>query len=209
MEKNEKTKVCPVFEPTYKSIMKLPNDAMKLRMFIALCKYAFEEIEPSFGESNEERLLSALWEQLRIVFIQAKKRAKTNSINGAKGGRPRKANETDGFPEQNLNKPTDTNTITYTSDEGTAAANFNLIKQWICEGLDIKSCESFSEDFIPNLIHFFKKININSDEIKDYIQYVANYSREHSQNDLNGYFYKVIQSEDMFNDFISKNQEIS
>lgn len=88
--KNEKTKVCSIFEPTYRSIMKLPTDTMKLRMFLVLCNYAFDEQDPEFGDTMEECLLAALWEQFRIVFIQAKKRAKRNSINGAKGGRPHK-----------------------------------------------------------------------------------------------------------------------
>jgi len=91
--KNEKTKVCSIFEPTYRSIMKLPNEEMKLRMFLILCDYAFDEIEPKFGESMEECFLSALWEQFKVVFVQAKKRARRNSINGAKGGRPRKKAE--------------------------------------------------------------------------------------------------------------------
>ena len=93
MEKNEKTKVCTIFEPTFRSIMILPNESMRLRMFIALCNYAFDKCEPDFGSSDEEQILAALWEQFRIVFTQAEKRSRINAINGAKGGRPRKANE--------------------------------------------------------------------------------------------------------------------
>jgi len=87
---NDKTKVCSIFEPTYRSIMRLPAEDMQLRMFVYLCNYAFDEQEPQFGDTMEECLLAALWEQFKIVFIQAKKRAIKNSINGAKGGRPRK-----------------------------------------------------------------------------------------------------------------------
>ena len=92
MEKIEKTKVCSIFEPTYRSIMTLPEE-MRLRMFVALCDYAFDEIEPVFGDEPTERILAALWEQFRVVFTQAKKRAKINAINGAKGGRPKKTVE--------------------------------------------------------------------------------------------------------------------
>lgn len=90
---NNKTKVCSIFEPTYRSIMMLPTDEMKLRMFIHLCNYAFDEIEPHFGDTMEECFMASLWEQFRVVFIQAKKRARRNSINGSKGGRPRKNTE--------------------------------------------------------------------------------------------------------------------
>jgi hypothetical protein len=62
-------------------------------MFVALCDYAFDEIEPVFGDEPTERILAALWEQFRVVFTQAKKRAKINSMNGAKGGRPKKTEE--------------------------------------------------------------------------------------------------------------------
>jgi hypothetical protein len=92
MEKIEKTKVCSIFEPTYRSIITLPEE-MRLRMFVALCAYAFDEIEPVFGDEPTERILAALWEQFRVVFTQAKKRAKINSMNGAKGGRPKKTEE--------------------------------------------------------------------------------------------------------------------
>ena len=92
MEKIEKTKVCSIFEPTYRSILKLPEE-MRLRMFVALCDYAFDSIEPQVRDSSEERILAALWEQFRVVFTQAKKRAKINSMNGAKGGRPKKTEE--------------------------------------------------------------------------------------------------------------------
>ena len=76
MTEADKTKVCSIFEPTYKSIMTLPTENMRLRMFVALCDYAFDEIEPEFGTEIEERILAALWEQFRVVFIQAKKRAR-------------------------------------------------------------------------------------------------------------------------------------
>lgn len=92
MEKIEKTKVCSIFEPTYRSIITLPEE-MRLRMFVALCDYAFDEIEPVFGAEPIERILAALWEQFRVVFTQAKKRAKINAMNGAKGGRPKKTEE--------------------------------------------------------------------------------------------------------------------
>lgn len=92
MEKIEKTKVCSIFEPTYRSIITLPEE-MRLRMFVALCDYAFDDVEPVFGEDPIERILAALWEQFRVVFTQAKKRAKINSMNGAKGGRPKKTVE--------------------------------------------------------------------------------------------------------------------
>ena len=62
-------------------------------MFVALCDYAFDEIEPVFGAEPIERILAALWEQFRVVFTQAKKRAKINAMNGAKGGRPKKTEE--------------------------------------------------------------------------------------------------------------------
>ena len=62
-------------------------------MFVALCDYAFDDVEPVFGEDPIERILAALWEQFRVVFTQAKKRAKINSMNGAKGGRPKKTVE--------------------------------------------------------------------------------------------------------------------
>lgn len=110
--KPEKTKVCAIFEPTYRSIVTLPTDEMKLRMFRALCDYAFDEHEPVFGAETEERILAALWEQFRVVFVQAAKRSKINSINGSKGGRPKKTDKSDGFREENLEKPTTTNTIT-------------------------------------------------------------------------------------------------
>ena len=92
MEKIEKTKVCSIFEPTYRSIITLPEE-MRLRMFVALCDYAFDEIEPVFGAEPIERILAALWEQFRVVFTQAKKRAKINAMIGAKGGRPKKTEE--------------------------------------------------------------------------------------------------------------------
>ena len=92
MKKIEKTKVCSIFEPTYRSVMTLPEE-MRLRMFVALCDYAFDEIEPVFGAEPIERILAALWEQFRVVFTQAKKRAKINAMNGAKGGRPKKTEE--------------------------------------------------------------------------------------------------------------------
>ena len=92
MEKIEKTKVCSIFEPTYRSIITLPEE-MRLRMFVALCDYAFDDVEPVFGAEPIERILAALWEQFRVVFTQSKKRAKINAINGAKGGRPKKTEE--------------------------------------------------------------------------------------------------------------------
>ncbi len=112
MVSTEKTKVCSIFEPTYRSIMTLPSEDMRLRMFVSLCDYAFDRIEPQFGSEIEERILAALWEQFRLVFIQAEKRARINSINGAKGGRPRKATVSNGFFCENRKKPTTTNTIT-------------------------------------------------------------------------------------------------
>lgn len=112
MSETEKTKVCSIFEPTYRSIMTLPSDDMRLRMFVSLCDYAFDRIEPKFGSENEERILAALWEQFRLVFIQAEKRARINSINGAKGGRPRKATVSNGFFNNNSEKPTTTDTVT-------------------------------------------------------------------------------------------------
>lgn len=116
----EKTKVCSIFEPTYRSIMTLPSEDMRLRMFVSLCDYAFDRIEPQFGSEIEERILAALWEQFRLVFVQAEKRARINSLNGAKGGRPRKATISNGFFEENPEKPTTTDTVTGVD---TAAAN--------------------------------------------------------------------------------------
>lgn len=116
----EKTKVCSIFEPTYRSIMTLPSDDMRLRMFVSLCDYAFDRIEPKFGSEIEERILAALWEQFRLVFVQAEKRARINSINGAKGGRPRKATKSNGFFNNNPENPTTTDTVT---DVDTAAAD--------------------------------------------------------------------------------------
>lgn len=112
MSEIEKTKVCSIFEPTYRSIMTLPTEDMRLRMFVSLCDYAFDRIEPKFGSENEERILAALWEQFRLVFVQAEKRARINSINGAKGGRPRKATKSNGFFNNNPEKPTTTDTVT-------------------------------------------------------------------------------------------------
>ena len=93
----EKTKVCSIFEPTYRSIMTLPSEDMRLRMFVSLCDYAFDRIEPQFGSEIEERILAALWEQFRLVFIQAEKRARINSINGAKVGAHEKQSKAMGF----------------------------------------------------------------------------------------------------------------
>lgn len=111
-DKPEKTKVCTIFEPTFRSIATLPTDSMKLRMFLALCNYAFDEHEPEFGSETEERILAALWEQFRLVFVQSAKRAKINAMNGAKGGRPRKAIKSNGFLIRNPEKPTTTDTVT-------------------------------------------------------------------------------------------------
>ena len=101
--------------------MALPGNELRLRMFVALCDYAFDEIEPEFGDDPMEQLLYSLWIQFRLVFIQAKKRAIINSINGRKGGRPTKANETDGFVLDKQKKHT--TTYTNTEDVNTAAAD--------------------------------------------------------------------------------------
>lgn len=95
MNDTEKTKVCSIFEPTYRSIMAIPGDDLRLKMFISLCDYAFDEIEPEFGDSDMDRMMSALWCQFKVVFVQAKRRARINAINGKKGGRPRKMQDYD------------------------------------------------------------------------------------------------------------------
>lgn len=98
-EKIEKTKVCAIFEPTYNSIMKLPSADLQLSMFINLCEFAFNNVEPKFGDAKFKDIdiapfLYALWGQFKVAFDQSKKRARINSLNGKKGGRPsKKANE--------------------------------------------------------------------------------------------------------------------
>lgn len=133
----EKTKVCSIFEPTYRSIMLLPKDETRLRMFVNLCDYAFDEIEPQFGNEPEEKMLQALWTQFMVVFTQAKKRTKINAINGRKGGRPRKKpNESGGFFNKNPKKPT--NTYSYSSVGSSSAATVdNYDESRIDEEIDI------------------------------------------------------------------------
>lgn len=204
MAEADKTKVCSIFEPTYKSIMTLPTENMRLRMFVALCDYAFDEIEPEFGTEIEERILAALWEQFRVVFIQAKKRAKTNSINGMKGGRPKKAKESNWFSDEKQKKPTNTFTYTntYTGDE-TAASDFYLIKQWISEALEIEDCDIFSDDFYPSLLSFIKENEMNEDKTESYIKYVAEYSKAHSPDNRVNYFYSIITRPDMYETYLN------
>lgn len=114
MEENiEKTKVCTIFEPTFRSIMLLPENETQLKMFVSLCEYAFDVKEPEFGDKPEDKMLEALWTQFKVVFVQAKKRAKRNAINGRKGGRPRMIpNESDGFGSENPKNPTNTSSYT-------------------------------------------------------------------------------------------------
>lgn len=84
--KSDKTKVCPIFEPTYNSICHLSSDKEKLFFFKALCEYAFHDIEPEW--TDESNLYECLWIQFRVAIDQAKKRAAASAKNGEKGGRP-------------------------------------------------------------------------------------------------------------------------
>lgn len=134
----EKTKVCSIFEPTYRSIMLLPKEETRLRMFVNLCNYAFDEIEPQFGNEPEEKMLQALWTQFMVVFTQAKKRAKINAINGRKGGRPRKKpNESDGFFNEYQKKPTNTFSYSSVGSSSSAATVDNYDESRIDEEIDI------------------------------------------------------------------------
>lgn len=218
-EKPEKTKVCTIFEPTYKSIMTLPSDPMRLRMVKALCDYAFYKIEPEFGPEAEERILAALWEQFRVVFVQAAKRSKINSINGAKGGRPRKAVETDGLVAENPENHTvtETDTLTITMDEETASCDSdcdydlefenyvvsynNHIIESLRKVLNFEPMSIFSKDLITNLSDLFMKYNFDEDEISEYIAFVVNYVSEHSPENKWSYLYKVITTDDMVSTF--------
>lgn len=197
----EKTKVCSIFEPTYRSIMTLPSEELRLRMFIALCDYAFDRIEPEFGVETEERILAALWEQFRLVFVQAEKRARINAMNGAKGGRPKKASETHGFSLDNPKKPTNTFKNTYTG-MGTAA-DFDLIKTSITNALSIEDCDIFSEDLVPSLADFFETKAMKPEEIETYLKFVGDYSINQSPNNRINYFYSVVTKDDMYLTYLS------
>ncbi len=202
----EKTKVCSIFEPTYRSIMTLPSEELRLRMFIALCDYAFDKIEPEFGLENEERFLAALWEQFRLVFVQAEKRSRINAMNGAKGGRPKKAKETYGFSFDNPKKPTDTYTNTYTGEES-STSDFYLIKQWVSAALQIEDSDIFSNDFYPSLLSFIKE-NELEDKTESYIKFVAEYSKSRSPDDILNYFYSVVTSPGMYETYLNSLKEI-
>lgn len=203
-DKPEKTKVCTIFEPTYRSIATLPTDSMKLRMFLALCNYAFDEHEPEFGSETEERILAALWEQFRLVFVQSAKRAKINAMNGAKGGRPKKTDETDGFSEENPEKPTET--PTYTSTEGTKTALCYLDSDFVYDRLDellgFESRAVFSEDLGLSVLKLAKEMNMNEDDLSSYIAYVVEYvDNKHPDERLN-YLYSVLTKREMYGSFI-------
>lgn len=218
-DKPEKTKVCAIFEPTYRSIMTLPIDAMKLRMFCALCDYAFDEHEPEFGPETEERILAALWEQFRVVFVQAAKRSKINSINGSKGGRPKKTDVTEGLNEENPENPTvtETDTLTITMDEETASCDSdcdydlefenyvvsynNHIIESLRKVLNFEPMSIFSKDLITDLSDLFMKYNFDENEISEYIAFVVNYVSEHSPENKWSYLYKVITTDDMVSTF--------
>ena len=201
MSEIEKTKVCSIFEPTYRSIMTLPTDDMRLRMFVALCNYAFDEEEPVFGSECEERILAALWEQFRLVFIQAKKRAKINSINGMKGGRPRKATESNWFSNDNLEKPTTTFTNTNTVQE-TSSSDSDLIAAQISEAFEVNVSETFSDDLIPSIMNFATHYEMRIEEIISYIQFVCCYVKKHSPQKKLDYFYTVITKPDMYETYL-------
>ena len=204
-----KTKVCSIFEPTYKSIMTLPTENMRLRMFIALCDYAFDEIEPEFGSENEERILAALWEQFRVVFIQAKRRSKINSINGMKGGRPKKPTESNWFSEEKQLKPTNTitSTNTYTVEEP-SASDLDFVKSCINYALEIEDCNIFSEDFYPSLFSFINENGMNLEEIQSYITFVGEYSKSHAPDNRVNYFYSIVTKTGMYDTYLNSSKEI-
>lgn len=102
----EKTKVCSIFEPTFHSIMLLPSDNEKLQTFINMCNYAYYGIEPEFPDTQIGAYQRSLWNQLKMVTDRAQKRSYQNSMNGSKGGRPKKA-ESDGFLALNDEIPDD------------------------------------------------------------------------------------------------------
>lgn len=203
MENLAKTKVCSIFEPTYRSIMTLPTEDMQLRMFISLCDFSFDEKEPQFGSSNEERLLAALWEQFRIVFVQAKKRARINALNGAKGGRPSKASEVDGLWHKNPEKPTGTNTNTYT--EETSASDYDWLWSCISENLSVDASMVFSSDLVPNLAKLANDEGLNREQLENYIHFVADYSTHYASENKYDYFYSVVTKLEMFNTFLKRN----
>ena len=179
--------------------MTLPSEKMQLRMFINLCNYAFDEKEPEFGPESEEKMLAALWEQFRVVFIQAKKRARINSINGTKGGRPKKPKESNWFLSQKAKKPTNTENDTYTYETSASAdyltEDLNLL---ISDALNIEDCTVFSDDLITNLLIFVAEYDMGWDEIKSYIEFVGKYSVTHCPNNRENYFYSVITKDEMY-----------
>lgn len=205
-EKPEKTKVCAIFEPTYRSIVTLPTDEMKLRMFRALCDYAFDELEPEFGSEIDERILAALWEQFRVVFVQAAKRSKINSINVSKGGRPKKTDVTEGVNEENPENPTgtDTDTFSITIEEETASCDSDYVFQCLTDALGFESRTVFSDDLGTSIAELVAKTNMNNEDLYSYIKFVANYSAEHSPANRWSYFYSVIPTEEMYSTFIRK-----